>query len=114
MPRFTTQHYVEIASVVRERVNDTVPGYEAFHALRALTDSMGDMLAADNPSFDRTRFVEACGLAPRYQINRIFKDDATPAQVVERDVSLAEAKAHCSDPSTSTDEYMDTFTQEGD
>ena len=47
---FTRQHYVKIAALCKEH-----------HAAPALIEGLAAMFAADNPSFDRKRFMDAAG-----------------------------------------------------
>ncbi len=45
----TKKDYVKIAAVLRDT---TAPDY--------IVDAFADMLARDNPAFDRARFIAAC------------------------------------------------------
>lgn len=48
-----------------------------------------------------------------YSIIRIYHPDLNKAsKIVRRGLSLEEAQAHCSDPSTATDTYFDGFHKE--
>lgn len=79
-----------------------------------LASALAEHFERENPRFDRGRFMQACGYAASertYAINRIFKDER-PAERIADGLSLEDAQAHCKDPSTSTDEYMDTYTEE--
>lgn len=49
---------------------------------------------------------------PTYRIVRHYRDLDTPSETIREGLSRAEAQAHCSDPSTSTDEYFDGFDEE--
>lgn len=40
---------------------------------------------------------------------RKFQDDTTPEEVIMEGVTVAEAKDHCSDPSSSGDGWFDVF-----
>ena len=42
-------------------------------------------------------------------ITRVYRESAK-RETVATDVSLEEARAHCSDPSTSCDEWMDVYS----
>lgn len=53
----TRKHFIALAA--------TVKGADmTAEARRALAESHADMCAASNPHFDRTRFLEACGVNP--------------------------------------------------
>lgn len=57
----TKKDYVKIAAVL----NETRPEKDTPILLagwRAITGHIADMLAADNPRFDRARFLKACGM----------------------------------------------------
>lgn len=46
-----------------------------------------------------------------YKIKRFFKD-GRDAEIVETGLTLAEAKEHCSDPSTKGEDWFDGFEKE--
>lgn len=65
----TRKDYERTAAVIRERVerfrrssHDTEREY-CTAAIATLADDMADMFAAENPRFDRERFLSACGVA---------------------------------------------------
>jgi len=58
-PKFQRRHYRKIAEVLREchPLHHDHTGSARWGILKVL---MGDMLAKDNPRFDRGKFEEAC------------------------------------------------------
>jgi hypothetical protein len=59
-PKFERRHYCAIAEVIREcRSSGNLTPREAAFG-RMFKTKIGDMLAVDNPRFDRGRFEEAC------------------------------------------------------
>lgn len=56
----TKKDYELIASAINDGVNgnSVVVGGDMHAIVRAITDALAD----DNPRFDRSRFLEACGL----------------------------------------------------
>ena len=56
-PKFERRHYKMIAAVIRDVANHWGRTSPAWSCIKT---EMGDMLAADNPRFDRGRFEEAC------------------------------------------------------
>jgi len=56
--------YVEVARIIRDRVEDAqaVGSLITQHALANLAESLADMFKSDNSNFDRSRFMDACGL----------------------------------------------------
>lgn len=62
----TRKDYFLIASVFHngyEQVSMTGTDDDAIF-LNSMADHMGDLLAEDNPRFDRTKFLKACGYRP--------------------------------------------------
>lgn len=49
---------------------------------------------------------------PTYQIIRFYRDSDTPNEIIAEGLTREEVQAHCSDPSTSTEEYFDGFEEE--
>lgn len=50
-----------------------------------------------------------------YSIIRIFRPDLNRrSKIVKTGLTLEEAQAHCSDPSTATDKWFDGFQREED
>ena len=47
-----------------------------------------------------------------YRIVRYFKDLNRPKEIIEEGVSFAEARAHCSDPTTKGEDWFDGFERE--
>ena len=47
-----------------------------------------------------------------YRIERIWKSDRIPKGVIKTGLTIEEAKAHCSDPKTSTKLWFDSWTKE--
>lgn len=60
-PQFTARHYRTIAEVLeRERFN--MRGADGPSAIEDLMLTFAELFESDNPRFDRTRFLTACGL----------------------------------------------------
>jgi len=60
---FTQRHYEEIAKVIKRNFHDAHKGIlhsENSNLIGFLVDTM-EMFEADNPKFDRARFIDACG-----------------------------------------------------
>jgi hypothetical protein len=55
---FQRRHYVALAEIVR--VAKLRPNDSPAEAITDLQEDLADFLAANNPSFDRDRFVAAC------------------------------------------------------
>ena len=60
----TKKDYVAIAKVISWHVADyaTDDLQDTDHGLGPLIDSLAALFAADNPRFDRARFLTACGI----------------------------------------------------
>lgn len=58
---FTRQHYKAIAEIVKQN-EGTVNNIMVYIKRQRLCDDLADYFAADNPRFDREKFLEACGL----------------------------------------------------
>jgi hypothetical protein len=56
--RFSKRHYVRIAEVIRELGRDDLDLPRPM--FNRIKKSFGDMLAADNPRFNKGKFEEAC------------------------------------------------------
>ena len=56
----TRKDYVAIAAALNA-VNDPADGNWAA-AVSAVAEAIADTMAADNPRFDRKRFLDACGV----------------------------------------------------
>lgn len=63
-PLFQHRHYRAIAATLAK--TKPMPGYSAMASTKWLADitALADMFAADNPRFDRERFLEACNGRP--------------------------------------------------
>ena len=62
---FTRQHYKAIAEIVKKNTDrHDHPQFNYWDAMGTddFCDELADYFAADNPRFDRTKFLEACGL----------------------------------------------------
>lgn len=55
----TRKDYVAIAAAIRKEV--IYSGSETTTALKSVADSIADIMKRDNPRFDRSRFIDACG-----------------------------------------------------
>jgi hypothetical protein len=60
----TRKDYVKFAAMLKEeRVPDNGPiGYAKLRMLDQIADKTADIFEADNPNFDRARFLTACGV----------------------------------------------------
>lgn len=63
----TRKHYEAVAAVIRDEVDSvsdlpTVQAVIVRISLLNVADGLADVFAADNPRFDRERFLAACGL----------------------------------------------------
>ena len=67
----TKKHYEAIAAIIASTYNNanlyTTPGYkdtakERRETLETTASRLADYFAQDNPRFDRTRFLAACGI----------------------------------------------------
>jgi hypothetical protein len=61
------KHYTETANVLKfalpsEHLSHTDTGAERAQAVYEIAEGLADMFGDDNPSFNRARFLEACGL----------------------------------------------------
>jgi hypothetical protein len=61
----TRKHYVAIAAILKRRMelalNKKVPGY-AVTQTKLIAEDFAEYFANDNPGFDRSRFLTACGV----------------------------------------------------
>ena len=53
----TKKHFVKLAAIIRDNENIADDGTGL-----AIAEDIADMCAAENPQFDRRRFLEACGV----------------------------------------------------
>ena len=59
------KHYIEIAQVIRQQIEATdnrIVLAPVRVALREVAESLAYMFKVDNSRFDRSRFMDACGL----------------------------------------------------
>ena len=58
-PKFEKRHYKVMANIIKGqlRLLDTTREREAIHTFKAV---LADYFAADNPRFDRDKFIAAC------------------------------------------------------
>lgn len=66
MPNFTRKHYETLAQVIDAERHLFVVGGDSHYtrgpaSLERLATHLADVFVADNPQFDRMRFLEACG-----------------------------------------------------
>lgn len=56
------KHYIAISNILKERLaaNAHGPGYGA---IKSIVEKLADYMKSDNPNFDRSRFLEACGIS---------------------------------------------------
>lgn len=60
MPKFQRRHYIAIAEVFAEvRADQQMPLFE-LTALNSVIARTANLLARDNPRFDRSKFLTAC------------------------------------------------------
>jgi hypothetical protein len=58
------KHYVRIAREIAELLKDLEGSNTATHAVALLASRLACVFKDDNPAFDRSRFLHACGLQP--------------------------------------------------
>lgn len=61
----TRKHFEAIASLISKYTDPlAAPGYDkgVHHGAMFIADELADYFAAENPRFDRARFLKACGL----------------------------------------------------
>ena len=56
----TRKDYVKFANIIKQ--NYEVSTGPVKFVLRDMIDSFAQVFSADNPNFDRSRFIEACGI----------------------------------------------------
>jgi hypothetical protein len=61
-PAFQRRHYAAIAAVIEHRFAAEHPASGERWVVDAVADDLCDLFASDNPSFDRDRFLRACGV----------------------------------------------------
>jgi hypothetical protein len=61
-PRFTRAHYELIAAILNRRFYAEDGNETGRWVVDAVADDLCEVFAADNPRFDRDRFVAACGI----------------------------------------------------
>jgi len=65
---FTKQHYVAIASIIKANttricIEDIAQGSNGLPCLHPDTiEDLADYFAANNPQFDRQKFLDTCGI----------------------------------------------------
>lgn len=81
--------YVEMAAMIDARRASYI-GLVGHTTIRCMAHDMADIFAADNPRFDRVRFLRACGFVePEPQPTHNFTPDPTaPREEVYRDAAL--------------------------
>lgn len=60
-PQYTEKHCEDVSDILRVRYRHYL-SYEPRLALESTIQALADLFAADNPTFDRDRFLSACGL----------------------------------------------------
>lgn len=58
----TRKDYEAVADILRQAGNDAMGGYTAQGVVVQITQQFAELARADNPRFDRARFMDACGL----------------------------------------------------
>lgn len=56
------KHYIAMAALIRDHVTRSEKDAAEVYALEVLARDVCGMYAADNPRFDRGRFLAACGV----------------------------------------------------
>lgn len=59
----TRKDYVAIAAGIRAEV-EAGPNKNGSTALQRVAERIAEVMAQDNPRFDRARFLKACGVQP--------------------------------------------------
>ena len=59
--RFQRRHYVAIAEILADMENGTLQ-QSLFSDIRPIAQAFATYFEADNPRFDRERFLRACGV----------------------------------------------------
>jgi hypothetical protein len=63
----TKRHFEAIARILKERSEATRGNdFDGFVQVDAIADALADFFAAENPRFDRLRFLIACGTQDPY------------------------------------------------
>lgn len=75
----TKRHYETIAKAINEAATNHVCSDDGWRGVRETAEKIADVLAQDNPRFNRSRFLDACGFAE--QGETIQENPLTPAQV---------------------------------
>ena len=58
----TRKDYVMLAEILKENREDFIEGEDGFALIGILAHQIANGLEADNPRFDRARFLVACGV----------------------------------------------------
>jgi hypothetical protein len=58
----TRKDYVMIAEILKFNRENFVEGEDGFAVIGIMAHQIADGLEADNPRFDRARFLDACGI----------------------------------------------------
>lgn len=96
------KHYVAIAAILRDA-----------QTVEQVRDELADYLATDNPNFNRQTFIEASMPqvnidtisvmgGNKYKIVRKFFNSSKRDRVIDRGLTLGEAKDYCKNPETSS------------
>ena len=70
------KHYIAIANEFAELLKDLEGSNTAINAIVRLADRLACIFKADNPAFDRDRFMQACGADPVLTKLRIYAPTA--------------------------------------
>lgn len=66
-PKYSAVHYYDLAAFLKEDypgdVGLALTPFQVEESKRRVAERLADRFAADNPAFDRERFLEGCGLA---------------------------------------------------
>lgn len=81
----TKKHYTAISAIIESTYNNAklypTAAQKRCEILETVSSRLADYFATDNKNFDRTRFLQACGIEPQptidYHPNASHKDCAT-------------------------------------
>ena len=59
---FSRKDFETVAEVLRDKMAGKSKNTDTVEMCESIADSLADVFAKSNPRFDRTRFMDACGL----------------------------------------------------
>ncbi len=60
--KYSSRHHDDLAVFIKEELAKALPNSLMMKSKRRVAERLADRLAADNPQFDREKFLKACGL----------------------------------------------------